>query len=77
MIVVLELLLVWGTLLAARASVAHAMGLPRRWALATPLGAGVFAAMMLTSAWKVLSGRGVIVEGEEIRSVNCQDISSE
>jgi len=33
------------------------------YALATLLGAGVFAAMMLTSAWKVISGKGVIWKG--------------
>ncbi len=63
LIVVLESLLLWGALLAARAGVAQAMGLPPRWALATPLGAGVFAAMMFTSAWKVLSGSGVSWKG--------------
>jgi hypothetical protein len=39
------------------------MGLAGGWALTTPLGAAVFAAMMLTSAWMVLSGRGVTWKG--------------
>jgi hypothetical protein len=31
--------------------------------LTTPLGAGLFAAMMLKSAWNVLSGKGVVWKG--------------
>jgi hypothetical protein len=41
------------------------MGLSAGWALTTPLGAGVFAAIMLVSAWKVLSGRGVTWKGRQ------------
>ena len=58
-----EAMLLWATLLAMRARVAHEMGISRWWAVTTPLGAGVFAAMMLTSAWKVLSGKGVTWKG--------------
>lgn len=61
--VLAEALALWAVLLAARARVAHQMGISRLWALSTPLGAGVFAGMMLTSAWKVLSGRGVSWKG--------------
>ena len=43
--------------------VARAMHISGWYALTTPLGAGVFAAMMFTSAWKVLSGRGVTWKG--------------
>jgi hypothetical protein len=35
------------------------------YALTTPLGAGVFAAMMLASAWKVISGQGVTWRGRK------------
>lgn len=65
--VVLQSLLVWGALVYARANVAHGMGISRWYALTTPLGAGVFAAMMLTSAWKVISGQGVTWRGRTYR----------
>lgn len=61
--VAIEALLVWGYILYARMRINHRMNIPRWYALLTPLGAGVFAAMMLTSAWKVLSGRGVTWKG--------------
>lgn len=65
--VLLQSLLVWGALIYARANVAHGMDISRWYALTTPLGAGVFAAMMLTSAWKVLSGQGVTWRGRKYR----------
>ncbi len=61
--VIAKSLFLWGVLLYARAAVAHGMGISRWYALTTPLGAGVFAAMMLTSAWKVVSGKGVTWRG--------------
>ena len=61
--VMAEAVLLWVYLLTVRAKVAHKMGISRWWAVTTPLGAGVFAAMMLTSAWKVLSGQGVTWKG--------------
>jgi chlorobactene glucosyltransferase len=61
--VVLKSLIVWGALLFARAKVARKMDIPAWYAWTTPLGAGVFAAMMLTSAWKVISGQGVTWRG--------------
>ena len=61
--VVAESITLWGYLLYVRARIARSMEIPGWWALSTPLGAGVFAAMMLTSAWKVLSGRGVTWKG--------------
>ncbi len=61
--VILKALILWAVLLYTRAAVARKMNIPRWYALTTPLGAGVFAAMMLTSAWKVLSGRGVTWRG--------------
>jgi chlorobactene glucosyltransferase len=62
-LVLLEALAVWAVLLYARARAAHAMHISRWYALTTPLGAGVFAGMMFTSAWKVLSGHGVSWKG--------------
>jgi hypothetical protein len=61
--VIVEALGVWGYLVYIRSVVAKEMGIPRWYALTTPLGAGVFAAMMLTSAWKVISGQGVTWRG--------------
>lgn len=65
--VLLQSLLVWGALISARANVAYGMGISRWYAWTTPLGAGVFAAMMLTSAWKVISGQGVTWRGRTYR----------
>jgi len=53
----------WGVLFYYRVQAARGMGIPAWYALTTPLGAGVFAAMMLASGWKVLSGRGVTWRG--------------
>lgn len=61
--VLVESLVVWAAILYTRARVARAMHISAWYALTTPLGAGVFAAMMFTSAWKVLSGQGVRWKG--------------
>ncbi|MCA1900005.1 MAG: glycosyltransferase [Chloroflexi bacterium] len=67
-IVSLEALLVWGWLIYFRAKAARDMNISAWYALTTPLGAGVFAAMMLTSAWKVISGQGVTWRGRKYHS---------
>jgi len=61
--VIVKSLTVWAALLWARAAVSHGLGISRLYALTVPFGAGLFAAIMLTSAWKVLSGRGVTWKG--------------
>ncbi len=61
--ITVEACILWGVLIYARAAVACSMGIPRWYALTTPLGAGVFMAMMLTSSWKVLSKQGVTWKG--------------
>ncbi|HND48352.1 MAG TPA: hypothetical protein PLL95_07305, partial [Anaerolineales bacterium] len=66
--VIVEALLVWGYLVYFRFMVAKEMEIPRWYAWTTPLGAGVFAAMMLTSAWKVLTGQGVTWRGRKYHS---------
>ena len=63
--VILQALTVWAALLYARAEVNHAMGISRWYAFTLPVGAGVFAAIMLTSAWKVMSGSGVTWRGSQ------------
>jgi chlorobactene glucosyltransferase len=66
--VVFESLLVWVVLLSARATVAGKMDISRWYAFTTPLGTGIFTAMMLTSAWNVVSGRGVTWRGRKYQT---------
>jgi len=66
--VIVQALLVWGSLLYARAQVARSMDIPAGYAWTTPLGAGIFAGMMLASAWKVISGQGVTWRGRKYLS---------
>jgi len=61
--VIIESLLLWGYLVFMRAKVATNMKISPWYALTTPLGAGVFGAMMFTSAWKVVSRKGVTWKG--------------
>ena len=62
-VVLVEALLLWAYLICWRILASRGMGIPSWYALSIPLGAGVFAAMMLTSAWNVLSGAGVTWKG--------------
>ena len=57
--VIAESLILWVIVIYARARVAVGMGISPWYAFTLPLGAAVFAAMMFTSTWKVLSGKGV------------------
>ncbi len=66
-LIFLEALVLWAVVLYARAAVAHSMGISRLYALTTPLGSALFAAMMVSSTWKVLSGRGVTWRGRTYR----------
>jgi chlorobactene glucosyltransferase len=66
--VVFEGLFIWTALLLARAQVARRMQIPSVYAWTTPLGAGIFAGMMLASAWKVISGQGVTWRGRKYLS---------
>lgn len=61
--VVLEALLLWTLVIYMRARVALGMGISPWYAFTIPLGSAVFAAMMLNSTWKVLSGQGVLWKG--------------
>jgi chlorobactene glucosyltransferase len=61
--VVLKSLILWVVIIYARARVAIAMGISPWYAFTLPLGAAIFAAMMFTSTWKVLSGKGVTWKG--------------
>jgi hypothetical protein len=62
-VVLSESVLLWGYLIFWRILASRDMSIPSYYALSVPLGAGVFAAMMLTSAWNVLSGKGVTWKG--------------
>ena len=62
-VVLIEALILWGYLIFWRILASRGMDIPTWYALTTPLGAGLFAAMMITSAWNVLSGAGVTWKG--------------
>jgi chlorobactene glucosyltransferase len=62
-VIIIEALLLWGYLVYWRILANRAMDVPPWYALTVPLGAGVFAAMMFTSAFKVISGKGVTWKG--------------
>lgn len=61
--VILQSSCLWAYLIYVRARVAEKMEISRWYAFTTPLGAAVFAAMMITSAVRVLSGKGVVWKG--------------
>lgn len=66
--VVIESLLLWTYVIYVRARVARKMEISPWYAFTTPLGAAVFAAMMITSAFRVLTGKGVTWKGRSYRS---------
>ncbi len=66
--VIVKSLLLWAVIIYARARVAQAMGISPWYAFTLPLGAAVFAAMMFTSAWRVMSGSGVTWKGRTYAS---------
>ena len=61
--VMIESSLLWAYLIYMRAKVATNMKISPWYALTIPLGAGIFGAMMFTSAWKVISRKGVTWKG--------------
>jgi len=67
-VVLVEALILWGYLLFWRVLASRGMDIPAWYALTLPIGAGVFAAMMVTSAWNVLSGKGVTWKGRTYSS---------
>ncbi len=64
-VIIVQSLSVWAWLIYFRVRVNRGMKISAWYALTTPLGAGVFAAMMLASAWKVISGQGVTWRGRK------------
>ena len=61
--VIAKSLILWAIVIYARARVAIGMGISPWYALALPLGSAVFAAMMFTSTWRIISGKGVTWKG--------------
>ncbi|HSG42924.1 MAG TPA: glycosyltransferase [Anaerolineales bacterium] len=68
LVVIAESLAMWVYLLLVRSRIALNMDISPWYALTTSLGAGVFGAMMLTSAWKVISRKGVTWKGRTYRA---------
>jgi len=62
-VVISESLLLWAYVIYVRVIIARKMEISPWYAFTTPLGAGVFGAMMFTSAWKVISRKGVTWKG--------------
>ena len=62
-VVAVEAIVLWGYLLGKRLQACRAFGIPRGYAFTFPLGAAIFTAMMVASAYNVISGRGVIWKG--------------
>ena len=62
-VVLVTSLLLWLNLIVWRVIANKAMDVPAWYAITAPLGAGVFAAMMFASAFKVISGKGVVWKG--------------
>lgn len=67
MAIIIEALILWSVLIYVRSMVAHNMNIPRWYALTTPLGAAILAAMMFSSTWKVISGQGVTWRGRRYK----------
>jgi chlorobactene glucosyltransferase len=61
--VTLEALVLWAYILQQRARVARELDLSPWWGLTLPLGALIFAGMMVTSTARALTGRGVTWKG--------------
>jgi chlorobactene glucosyltransferase len=66
--VVLKSIVMWAYIIFVRARVAKKMEISPWYAFTTPLGAAVFAAMMITSAVRVISGKGVTWKGRSYAS---------
>jgi len=61
--IISESLLLWAYVIYVRVIIARKIEISPWYAFTTPLGAGVFGAMMFTSAWKVISRKGVTWKG--------------
>jgi chlorobactene glucosyltransferase len=68
LVVAIEALVLWVYLLWKRRQACQSFGIPAGYALTFPVGALIFTAMMFTSAFNVISGRGVSWKGRRYRS---------
>lgn len=66
--VLIESLIFWAYMVFARVGVARKMEISPWYAFSTPLGSAIFAAMMITSAFRVLTGKGVTWKGRSYAS---------
>lgn len=66
--VIIESLVFWAYMVIARVRVARKMEISTWYAFTTPIGSAVFAAMMITSAFRVLAGKGVTWKGRSYAS---------
>lgn len=66
--VLVESLIFWVYMVFARVRVTHKMEISPWYAFSTPIGSAVFAAMMITSAFRVLTGKGVTWKGRSYAS---------
>jgi chlorobactene glucosyltransferase len=66
-VVAAEAIVLWGYLLWKRVQASHAFSISSGYALTFPLGALIFTAMMVASAYDVLSGHGVVWKGRRYR----------
>lgn len=62
-LVIIKAMLLWSILIHERAKIARKLEISPWYAFTIPLGAAIFAAMMLASTLKVISGRGVTWKG--------------
>jgi len=62
-VVTAEAILLWSYLILKRYEACRAFGISGGYAFTFPLGALIFTAMMLASAFKVITGRGVLWKG--------------
>ncbi len=66
-IVVIEAIILWMYLIWKRLQACRVFGIPAGYAFTFPIGAAIFTAMMVASAYNVISGRGVIWKGRRYR----------
>jgi len=62
-LVIIQAILLWSVLIHERVKITRKLEISAWYAFTLPIGAAVFAAMMLASTWKVISGRGVTWKG--------------
>ena len=67
-LIIVESFILWAYVFVMRARVAQKMEISAWYTFTTSLGAAVFAAMIITSAFRVLTGKGVTWKGRSYAS---------